>query len=94
MAAGLFDKSKLVLTDDGKVTGLNEQLESIKKDKAFLFKTDKVDTPYDPAGGGTPTGSNPFAKDTYNLTEQGKLLRDNPAQAKELAVAAGVTLNI
>lgn len=94
MAAGLFDKTKLVLTDDGKVAGLNEQLESIKKDKLFLFKTDKVDTKYDPAGGGTPTGTNPFAKDTFNLTEQGKLLKDNPAQAKELMAAAGVTLNI
>lgn len=94
MAASLFDKSKLVLTDDGKVAGLNEQLESIKKDKSFLFKTDKVDTHYDPNGGGAPTGTNPFAKDTFNLTEQGKLLKENPAQAKELAAAAGVTLNI
>lgn len=94
MAAGLFDKTKLVLTDDGKVAGLNEQLESIKKDKSFLFKTDKVDTHYNPNGGGAPTGTNPFAKDTFNLTEQGKLLKENPAQAKELAAAAGVTLNI
>ena len=44
MAASLFDKSKLVLTDEGKVAGLDEQLEVIKKDKGFLFKTDKVDT--------------------------------------------------
>lgn len=94
IAASLFDKSKLVLTDEGKVAGLDEQLESIKTDKAFLFKTDKVDTHYDPAGGGAPTGTNPFAKETFNLTQQGKLLKDNPAQAKELASAAGVTLNI
>lgn len=94
MAAGLFDKSQLVLTDDGTVIGLNEQLESIKKDKAFLFKTDKVDTHYKPEGGGAPTGTNPFAKDTYNLTEQGKLIKSNPAQAKKLAAAAGITLNI
>lgn len=37
MAAALFDRSKLVLAEDGKVSGLNEQLESIRKEKAFLF---------------------------------------------------------
>lgn len=92
MAASLFDKSKLVLTDEGKVAGLDEQLEVIKKDKGFLFKTDKVDTHYDPNSGGAPAGINPFAKETYNLTQQGKLLKENPAQAKELMAAAGFKL--
>lgn len=92
MAASLFDKSKLVLTDEGKVAGLDEQLEVIKKDKGFLFKTDKVDTHYDPNSGGAPTGINPFAKETYNLTQQGKLLKENPAQAKELMAAVGFKL--
>ena len=35
---------------------------------------------------------NPFAKETFNLTEQGKLLKENPAQAKEMAAAAGITI--
>lgn len=92
MAASLFDKSKLVLGDDGKVIGIDEQLENIKKDNAFLFKTGEVKTPYNPTGGdGTPT-NNPFAKDTFNLTEQGKLFKENPAQARELASAAGIKL--
>lgn len=51
MAAGLFDKSKLILTDDGKVAGLDEQLASIKESKAFLFKTDEVKNDYKPDGG-------------------------------------------
>lgn len=55
MAAGLFDKSKLVLGDDGKVIGIDEQLENIKKDNAFLFKTGKVETPYNPTNGTNPT---------------------------------------
>lgn len=92
MAASLFDKSQLVLTDDGKVVGLNEQLGAIKKDKGFLFKTDKVDTHYDPNGGGDPSVKNPWTKDSFNLTEQGKLLKENPAQAKELMAAAGFKL--
>lgn len=55
IAANLFDKSKLVLGDDGKVIGIDEQLENIKKDNAFLFKTGEVKTPYNPAGGSNPT---------------------------------------
>ncbi len=46
-------------------------------------------------GGGNPgthTGPNPFAKDTLNLTEQGRLLRDNPELAKKLAAEAGIQL--
>ena len=57
-----------------------------------MFKSDKVDTHYNPNSGGAPTGTNPFAKDTFNLTEQGKLLKENPAQAKELMAAAGFKL--
>ena len=38
MAAALFDRSRLALAEDGSVSGLNEQLEAIRKDKAFLFK--------------------------------------------------------
>lgn len=38
LVAGLFDKSKLILDDSGKVTGLEEQLKGIKESKGFLFK--------------------------------------------------------
>lgn len=38
LVAGLVDKSKLILGDDGKVTGLDEQVKTLKESKAFLFK--------------------------------------------------------
>jgi hypothetical protein len=38
MAAGLFDKTKLILGDDGKVTGLDDQLKTLQESKKFLFK--------------------------------------------------------
>ncbi|ERK31573.1 phage scaffolding protein [Clostridium intestinale] len=44
LVAGLFDKSKLLLGDDGKVTGLDEQLKTLKESKAFLFKAETTTT--------------------------------------------------
>lgn len=41
IVSGLFDKSKLILGGDGKVTGLDEQLKDLKESKAFLFKEEK-----------------------------------------------------
>ena len=40
IAAGLFDRTKLVLGTDGKVAGLDEQLKNLQKEKAFLSKED------------------------------------------------------
>lgn len=78
---------------EGKPIGVDDVIKPLKEDKAFghLFKV-ADGTNYTPAGGGSYTGKNPFAKDSFNLTEQGKLLTENPAQAKELAAAAGVTI--
>lgn len=90
LVAGLIDKGKLVISEDGKVIGLEEQVKSLQETKAFLFKGEDS-SPYKPQNGGKPA-NNPFAKETFNLTEQGRLLRENPAQAKEMAAAAGVTI--
>ena len=88
MVASLFDKSKLILGEDGKITGLDEQLNQLKADKAFLFKQVEKPKPYDPVAGTDPAVNNPFAKDTWNMTEQGKMLRENPEQAARLKAAA------
>ncbi len=94
IVAGLIDKAKLILGEDGKVTGLTEQVEALKKDKAFLFKSAPGSNPqYNPNGGGSnPPATNPFKKETFNLTEQGKMLRENPEQARAMAAEAGVTI--
>lgn len=79
---------------EGKPIGIDDVLKPLKEDKtlAHLFQSGKNGTEYNPAGGGNYTGKNPFAKESFNLTEQGKLLKENPAQAKELASAAGITI--
>lgn len=38
LVAGLLDRSKLILADDGTITGLDEQVKSLRESKAFLFK--------------------------------------------------------
>ena len=79
---------------EGKPIGIEDMLKPMKEDKtqSHLFQSGKNGTEYNPAGGGNYTGKNPFAKETFNLTEQGKLFKENPAQAKELAAAAGVNI--
>jgi hypothetical protein len=44
--------------------------------------------------GGQGTGQNPWAKDSWNLTKQGEMIRTNKDQARQFAAAAGVTLEI
>ncbi|CAK7079369.1 MAG: hypothetical protein ENTA_01405 [Enterocloster clostridioformis] len=75
----------------GNPVGVDDMVKPLKESFPHLFKAEPG-ADYKPAGGGTPPAKNPFAKDSFNLTEQGKLLRENPAQAKALASAAGVTI--
>lgn len=41
LVAGLVDRTKLILGDDGKVTGLDEQVKTLKESKPFLFKAEQ-----------------------------------------------------
>lgn len=84
---------KFTFDKDGKPVGIDDVVKPLKESSPHLFKTEPG-ADYRPAGGGTPPTKNPFAKDSFNLTEQGKLLRENPAQAQVLAAAAGVTINV
>lgn len=41
LVASLINKEQLILGEDGKVTGLEEQIKTLKQEKAFLFKEEK-----------------------------------------------------
>lgn len=80
---------------EGRPIGVEEAVKPYREDTtmAHLFKQE-TKPPYNPNGGSSGSGgvSNPFAKETFNLTEQGRMLKENPAQARELAAAAGYKL--
>lgn len=96
LVTGLVEKDKLLITDDGKVSGLDDQLKALRESKAFLFvekdedgkprfKGAKPPESGDKGGGGH---KNPWSREHFNLTEQGKILRENPELAKQLQAAA------
>lgn len=84
---------KFTFDKENKPVGIDEVLKPYKEDTAMahLFKQEQK-PPYTPAGGGAGPAKNPFAKDSYNMTEQAKLFRNNPEQARALAAAAGVEI--
>lgn len=94
IVASLIDKTKLIVSDDGTVAGLDEQINPLKTSKPFLFKDVKLqkNKNYEPAGGNGGNTVNPFKKETFNMTEQGRLFKENPALAKSLAQEAGVSI--
>lgn len=91
LAAGLIDKEKLVI-DGEKIIGLDEQIKSLQESKAFLFKQEDQQQNGFRIGGngqGNAVPNNPFSKEHWNLTEQGRLYKDNPDLYKSLLVQAG-----
>lgn len=86
---------KFTFDGNGVPVGIDDIVKPLKESSPHLFKRQEG-TDYNPAGGSGGAGAttNPWKKETYNLTEQGKILRSDPVQAKQLASAAGVTLNI
>lgn len=92
---GQIDLSKIVLTDSGEIaSGLDDQITAVKAKKPHWFKPDSEGS----AGGippqqGRPAAqTNPWKKDTFNLTEQGRILRDTPDLAATLMGQAGAKL--
>lgn len=59
-------------------------------DYQHLFKADNMSGSGATFTDGTEKKSNPFAKDSYNLTAQMKLLRENPQLAAQLKKEAGL----
>lgn len=83
-----FDKAKLSISEDGTVLGIDEQLTTIKEQYKDLFvPVIAGKEPYNKEK--SPTGvKNPWSEEHLNLTEQGKLIRENPELANQLMASA------
>ena len=62
---------KFTFDEDGKPVGIDDIVKPLKESSPHLFKADPGPD-YRPAGRGTPPAKNPFAKDSFNLTEIGR----------------------
>lgn len=81
LVSGLIDRSKLLLADDGKVTGLDEQVKTLKESKAFLFKSEE-----DP-GAKTPPGFHKVGAGRQEGGSGGQRTDDQPIDMRA-AIAA------
>lgn len=82
-----------VKLDGESIIGLKDQLEALKKSDSYLFAEEqqtKFSGIHPVDGSKPPQGYNPWKKDTFNLTDQGKIFKENPDQAKQLMAQAGV----
>lgn len=81
--------------NEGKLEGLEGQLNALKESDGYLFETSNP-VPGNTGGQGNfhriNNKTNPFSKETFNLTEQGKMFRENPNLARQLAQEAGLNL--
>ena len=83
---------KFSFDDKGTPIGVEEAVSSYKESMPYIFGLDSKRTVYRPLKGEENTAANPFAKETFNLTKQGELFKENPALAKELAAIAGMSV--
>lgn len=85
---------KFTFDKENHPVGVEDVVKPYREDTtmAHLFRQETKKPPYNPQSGGAGGAENPFAKETFNMTKQGELLRENPEQARAMAAAAGVTI--
>lgn len=81
----------LELQEDGTVKGLEEQLQTLGTEKAFLFATDKAGKALFIGKRSAELGGSPSGKKwtDMTLTEQSNLYKENPDLAAQLKAEAG-----
>jgi alanyl-tRNA synthetase len=99
LIVNLIDKSKIELDDNGNIKGgLEEQLKALRENKAFLFIQKEPETqpkfkgvvPAEGRDNPPAVIKNPWSKEHFNLTEQARILKENPELAKQLQAQAKI----
>jgi len=86
--AGLLDMEKVTFAD-GKLTGLDEQIVTLKESDGYLFgDAAALESARSNNRGTGGHGVNVFTKEHFNLTEQGRLLKEQPELAATLQAEA------
>jgi hypothetical protein len=90
------EKGEKAYGKTGNALTMAEYLESLATDAPHLFEENKGGgSSGGGKGDGTGTGdANPWKKESFNLTQQGRLVTTDPDKAKRLAAQAGVTLRL
>lgn len=88
----LADLSDVEVGDDGNIDAkaLRDAVEAVLRDLPELKAVAQPPGPSggDFNGGGSAADKNPWSKEHFNLTEQGRILREDPERAKQLMAAA------
>ena len=88
----LLDLEKISL-DGENLIGLSDQVKILEESDPYLFDNDSKLSGYESKSGNGHAVSNlikdnPFKKETWNLTKQGQLLRENPELYNKLKSAS------
>ncbi len=91
----LIDRGEISVGENGELLGLLEQVEMLRESDGYLFDDGRKEGVRTGGVGNFPRGSlgkksNPWEKGNFNLTEQGRLLKNEPTLAKRLMNEAGV----
>ncbi|MFB5065987.1 MAG: phage scaffolding protein [Candidatus Wallacebacter cryptica] len=85
----LLNMEKVKL-DGEQLFGLDDQLKELQKSDPYLFgDSGKVGGGTNPPDAGNPE-VNPWKKENWNLTMQGKILREDPSKATRMKAEAGI----
>lgn len=85
----ILDLEKLKLNEDGSITGLEEQIKKAQESDAYLFDLEDQGTgSQGNFGRRKENQKNPWKKESFNLTEQSRLFKEEPELAKSLMALA------
>lgn len=85
-------KTDEIKLEDNKITGLESQLEKLKKEEDYLFGEKGLKAKNHETGDGKldeDYKENPWKSGSVNLTKQAEILQNNPGKAKKLIEKAG-----
>lgn len=82
IVSGLVDKTKLIIGDDGKIVGLDEQITTLKEGKSFLFKSDDTNNQQQQQQTGFQKIGNPPATDVQATNNAVSAAFGNVTQTK------------